>query len=49
MLRMCVPTVRLRQGQRPFGRLVRRALVTELAVGEPGQQLSFHDRDVTDD
>ena len=40
--------VGLGQGQRPFGRLVRRTLVTELTVGEPGQQLSLDDRDVTD-
>ena len=41
--------VRLRQGQRAFGRLVRRALVTELAMGEPGQQVRLHDRDVSED
>ena len=41
--------VGLGQGQRAFGRLVRRALVTELAVGEPGQQVSLHDRDVPED
>jgi glyoxylase-like metal-dependent hydrolase (beta-lactamase superfamily II) len=40
--------VRLRQGQRPLGRLVRRTQVTELTMGEPGQQLSLDDRDVTD-
>ena len=41
--------VSLRQGQRPFSRLVRRALVTELTMGEPGEQVRLHDRDVTDD
>ena len=30
--------VRLGEGQRAFGGLVRRALVAELTVGEPGQQ-----------
>ena len=29
-----------------FGGLVRRALVTELTVGEPDQQVSLYDRDV---
>jgi hypothetical protein len=38
--------VRLRQGQRPLRRLVRRALVTEFPVGEPGQQVGLHDGDV---
>jgi hypothetical protein len=41
--------VRLSQGQRAFRSLVRRALVTELTVGEPGQQVSLDDRYVTDD
>ena len=29
--------------------MIRCALVTELAVGEPGEQLRLNDRDVTDD
>jgi hypothetical protein len=41
--------VGLGQGQGTFGGLVRRALVTELTMGEPGQQLRLHDRDVPDD
>ncbi len=41
--------VRLRQGQRSFSRLVRRALVTELTMGEPGEQVRLDDRDVTED
>ena len=41
--------VGLRQGQRTLGRLVRRALVTEFTMGEPGEQLRLDDRDVTDD
>ena len=41
--------VGLRQGQRPFRRLVGRALVTELTVGEPGQQVGLRDRCVTED
>ena len=41
--------VRLGEGQRALGGLVRRALVTELTVGQPGQQVSLHDRDVPDD
>src|SRR4029077_12945235 len=32
-----------------FGRLARRALVTELAVGEPGEQVSLNERCVTKD
>ena len=32
-----------------FGGLIRRVLVTELTIGEPGEQLSLNDRDVTDD
>ena len=35
--------VRLGEGERAFGGLVRRALVTELTVGEPGQQVRLHD------
>ena len=40
--------VSLRQRQRALGRLVRRALITELAVGEPGQQVRLHGGDVAD-
>jgi hypothetical protein len=36
--------VRFRQGQRPFRRLAGRALVPELVVSEPGQQVRLHDR-----
>jgi hypothetical protein len=42
-------SVRLRQGQRAFGRLVGRALVTEFAMSESGQQVRLHDRDVSKD
>ena len=41
--------VRLGEGQRAFGGLVRRALVTEFTLGEPGYQVSLHDREVADD
>ncbi len=41
--------VRLRQGQCAFSRLVRRALVTEFTIGEPGEQVRFNNRDVTED
>ena len=41
--------VRLGEGQRAFGGLVRRALVTEFTVGQPGEQVSLHDREVPDD
>lgn len=40
--------VRLRQGQRTFSRLVRRPLITELAIGDHGKHLSLDDGDVTD-
>ena len=33
----------------PFSRLAGRALVAELAVGEPGQQVSLNDLDVPED
>jgi hypothetical protein len=36
----------LGESERMFGGLVRRALVTELTVGEPGQQMRLDDRDV---
>ena len=60
MLRMCVQLrgtrhrerqhepVSLGQGQRVFGRLVRRALVPQLPVGQPGQQMSLYHRVVPD-
>ena len=41
--------VGLGQGERAFGGLVRRALVTERTVGERGQQVGLDDRDVPDD
>src|SRR5580698_11094920 len=41
--------VSLRQGQCAFRGPVRRALVTEFTMGEPGEQVRLHDRDVTDD
>ncbi len=41
--------VRFGEGECAVGGLVRRALVTELTVGEPGQQVSLYDCDVTDD
>jgi hypothetical protein len=41
--------VRLREGQGAFGGLVRRVLVAELTIGEPGQQISLDDTGVTDD
>ena len=41
--------VSLGESQRPFGGLIRRPLITELTVGQPGQQLRLHDRDVPDD
>jgi hypothetical protein len=41
--------VGLRQGQRAFGGLVRCALVTELTMSQPGEQLRLNDRDVTKD
>jgi hypothetical protein len=41
--------VRLRKGQGAFGGLVRRVLVADLTIGEPGQQISLDDPGVTDD
>ena len=41
--------VGLGESQRPFGGLVRRALVAELTMGEPGQQVRLHDRDVPEE
>jgi hypothetical protein len=41
--------VRLGQGEGAFGSLVRRPLVAERTVGEPGQQLGLNDRDRPDD
>jgi hypothetical protein len=41
--------VLLGDSERVFGGPVRRALVAELAVGEPGEQVSLHDRGVADD
>jgi hypothetical protein len=41
--------VRLGEGECALGGLVRRPLVTEFPVGEPGEQMSFHHREVPDD
>jgi hypothetical protein len=41
--------VRLGEGECALGGLVRRLLVTEFPVGEPGDQMSFHHREVPDD
>ena len=40
--------VSLRQSEGVLDGLVGRALVTELTMGEPGQQVRLHDGDVTD-
>ena len=42
-------SVRLGETERVFGSLVRRPLVTKVAVGEAGEQMSLNERDVTDD
>ena len=41
--------VRLGEGEGAFGGLVRRALVTELTVGQPGEQVGLQDREIPDD